>query len=421
MNKPDITNRVGGYEFYWKQDEIKIVVNRIKSHTDGKVTGEVKITRKGIHLHQAQFNFAASRSRTDLAKILSARDEQPTDWYSILEFMAVTTLDRERSGEPLIHLYSGEDIKPPEYLLHPLIVKNYPTVFFGDPGSAKSTTAIILSQIMMLPWKDNPLGFESPEEPIKCLYLDWETDEATIQWQLTCLDRGMKLGGVYLPYRRCALPLSQDLDQIRKYIEESEAQVIIIDSLGLACGGELKESGPAIGFFSALRQLHITAFILAHTAKAGDNKRSIYGSVYFEAQARSVWEINKDIEGSGLNITLVHRKSPPFQKRHDSLGMRFEYDDDGYLQVGLGKVKETPDAYLVELGNQERIIDILKSGKVQFKDLLKKSCLGENILRVTLSNLKKDNKIINISRGVYGLPEQRFNDSDFNQNITKNL
>lgn len=421
MSVPDITTKIGGYEFNWKQDDIKIIVNRVKSHTDGKVTGEVKITRKGTHLHQAQFNFAASRSRTELAKTLSTRDEQPTDWYSILEFMAVKTLEMERSGEPLIELYAGEDIKPPEYLLNPLIIKNYPTVLFGDPGSAKSTTAIIFSQLMTLPWKDNPLGFEVPENPIRCLYLDWETDESTIQWQLTCLNRGMKLDGVYLPYRRCALPLSQDLEQIRGYIEQVEAQIIIIDSLGLACGGELKESGPAITFFSALRQLHTTSIILAHTAKSNDNtngnsatpKRSIYGSVYFEAQARSVWEINKDIEGSGLNITLVHRKSPPFQKRHDSLGMRYEYDDNGYLQVGLGEVKETPDGYLAELSTESKIIEILGHGPLSIKELVKKTNINENMLRVALTRMRKKDKIINVSRGTYGVPETRFNDADF--------
>ncbi len=421
MSVPEIKNKVGGYEFSWSDEQVKIQVTHLKSHNDGKVTGELKITKtinnKDVHLHQAQFNFTASRSRTEIAKILSSRDDQ-IDWYSVLEQVSVITLDKERSGEPLIHLYSGEDIKAPEFLLHPLIVRNYPTAFFGDPGCAKSTISIIFSQLMMLPWVDNPLGFEVPERPIKGLYLDWETDENTIQWQMTCLDRGMKKGGLYLPYRRCALPLAMDLEQIRKYIDESEAEFIIIDSLGLACGGELKESGPAIAFFTALRQLHTTSIILAHTAKAGDlngngNKRSIYGSVYFEAQMRSVWEVVKEIDGKGLNITLNHRKSPPFQKKHDSLAFRLEYDDSGYLQIGLGEVIESPDGYLEKLANKQRIIESIKNGETSFKKILKFTGIDENTLRVSLSEMKKANKIINPSRGIYGLVEQRFSDADF--------
>jgi hypothetical protein len=432
MSVPEISCKVGGYEFMWQQEMVKIIVTHIKSHSDGRVIGELKIIRiingKNTHLHQAQFNFIASRSRTELAKILSSRDDQ-VDWYSILEQVAVMTLDKERSGEPLIHLYSGENVKPPEFLLHPLIIKNYPTVFFGDPGSAKSTTAIILSQLMMLPWSDNPLGFEAPENPIKWLYLDWETDESTIQWQLTCLDRGMHKEGLYLPYRRCALPLSMDLDQIRKYIDESDAQGIIIDSLGLACGGELKESGPAIAFFGALRQLHTTSIILAHTAKGGDNTangngkptRSIYGSVYFEAQSRSVWEVVKDIDGQGLNLTLNHRKAPPFQKKHDPLAFRLEYDDNGYLQIGLGEVKETPDGYLAKLGTQHKIMDVLKTGIKTVPEICKVVNLDENNVRNALSELKKNAKVNNIKRGLWGLSEQRFLDNDFNQNNNRNI
>lgn len=424
MSVPEIICKVGGYEFLWKQELVKILVTHVKSHSDGRVIGELKIIRiingKDNHLHQAQFNFIASRSRTELAKVLSTRDDQ-VDWYSVLEQVSVMTLEKERSGEPLLHLYSGEDIKPPEFLLHPLIIKNYPTVFFGDPGSAKSTLAIILSQIMMLPWEDNPLGFETPEQPIKGIYLDWETDESTIQWQMTCLDRGMQKGGLYLPYRRCALPLAMDLDQIRKYIDESEAQFIIIDSLGLACGGELKESGPAIAFFTALRQLHTTSIILAHTAKGGENNpngkasRSIYGSVYFEAQSRSVWEVIKDIDGQGLNLTLNHRKSPPFQKKHDSLAFRLEYDDKGYLQIGLGEIKETPDGYLAKMGTQHRVLDALKKGDKTVDEICKIISLDTNNVRNALSELKKLGKVNNIKRGSWGLTEQRFLDTDFNQ------
>jgi hypothetical protein len=429
MSVPEIINKTGGYLFHWKDESVDIVINHMRSHTDGKITGEIKISRtvngKPNHLHQAQFNFAASRSRTDLAKILSGRDEH-VDWYAILEQMSVMTMDRERAGEPLIDLFTGDEVEPPEYLLHPLIIRNYPTIFFGDPGSAKSTTAIIISQLMMLPWADNPLGFETPDKPIKCLYLDWETDNETILWQMTCLDRGSNLhNGVYLPYRRCALPLAQDLDQIRTYIDKSEAQVIIIDSLGLACGGELKEAGPAIAFFTALRQLHTTSIILAHTAKGNGenntNKKSIYGSVYFEAQARSVWEITKEIDGAGLNITLTHRKSPPFQKRHDPLGIRFEYDDNGYLSIGLGEVKESPDGYLVKIGTQNRILDALKSGNKTVPQICKIVDLDENNVRNALTELKKKGRVSNPTRGTWGITEQRFSDSDFDQKEQGNI
>jgi hypothetical protein len=367
MSIPVVSNRVGGYVFEWGEEQIRIEVTRIKTSSDGAVKGEVKIIslRAGAngHLHQALFNFIASNTRKTVGKVLEERCPGP-DWYAILEQLCVMTLDRERGGEPLIMLQSGEDVKPPGYFLSPVLIKNYPTIFFGDPGSAKSTIAIIFSQLLMMPWSDNPLGFEVPDVPVNILYLDWETDDVTIEWQMTCLQRGMKLNHLVLPYRRCALPLSQDLDQIKKYIDEAKAEIIVIDSLALACGGELKDAAPAISFFGALRQLHTTSFILAHTAKANgdDVKKSIYGSVFFEAQARSVWQVTKMVNGDSIELSLNHMKSPPFQKKQKPIGIKIDYNYDGYMDIGLCEPDDTRvDAFIEKLETQNRILDLLKN------------------------------------------------------------
>ena len=417
MSVPDVKNRVGGYIFEWKDEQVQIDVSRIKSHTDGSVRGEVKIVSmrsgKNSHLHQAQMNFVTSNTRKSLSKILEERCAG-VDWYAILEQLSVITLDRSRNGEPLIELISGEDVTQPEYLLHPVLIKNYPTVFFGDPGSAKSTLSIILSQLLMLPWHDNPLGFEVPEKTVKVLYLDWETDEATIQWQMTCLQRGMNLPNLFLSYRRCSLPLAQDVEQIKKYIDESLADVIIIDSLGLACGGELKDAAPAIAFFSALRQLKTTSIILAHTAKNKDsengNGRSIYGSVFFEAQARSVWQVTKDINGDSIEISLNHMKSPPFQKKQPALGIQIDYDSNGYISVKLCEPDDTNvNAYIDKMETQNRILDCLKNGITRVKDIAAKLGISENNTRNKLSILKKKQMVVKVGEG-YGLVEKRFHD-----------
>jgi hypothetical protein len=414
MSIPEVTNTIGGYNYNWKEDQIKIDVSRIKTSSDGSVKGEIKIVSyrsgKSCHIHQAQMNFVASLTRKTLAKTLEER-LPGLDWYSILEQLSVMTLDRCRGGEPLIELLSGEDVKPPEYLLQPIIIRNYPTVLFGDPGSAKSTLAIILSQLLMMPWTDNPLGFEVTDEPIKILYLDWETDETTIQWQLTCLQRGMNLNPLKLSYRRCALPLSQDIDQIKKYIDESHAEAIIIDSLGLACGGELKDAAPAISFFGALRQLHTTSIILAHTAKGngdGNNTRSIYGSVFFEAQARSVWQVTKEINGTSIEVSLNHMKSPPFQKKQNPLGININYDPNGYMTLGLCEAEDSSvNAYIEKMETQNRILDCLKDGVTLVKDIALKLNISENNCRNKLSILKKKQLVIKVGQG-YGLVTRQF-------------
>ncbi|MCL6531574.1 MAG: AAA family ATPase [Meiothermus ruber] len=222
-----------------------IEVSRLHAHSDGKVTGEIAISTSlpgyAPHLHQAKFNFAATRSRTELSRALNERYGKLAHWGTLLEQLCVYTLDRVRKGEPVIELMTGEEVSPPQYFLEPIIIKNYPTIIFGDPGTAKSTVALIFAQIMEKAWDDFDLDLTLPDREIRSLYLDYETDADTVTWILTKLQRGMKLPQLKLRYRRCALPLAQDVDQIHRHIYDSKAEVIIIDSLGLACGGDFKD------------------------------------------------------------------------------------------------------------------------------------------------------------------------------------
>ena len=77
----------------------------------------------------------------------------------------------------------------------------------------------------------------------------------------------MNVDPFYIKYRSCALPLYQDLEQIKEAIDYYGANLLIIDSLGLASGGEPKETEPALKFFAALRQLKTTSLILGHNSK----------------------------------------------------------------------------------------------------------------------------------------------------------
>jgi len=410
MNPPQITETVSGYIFTWQKEMITIEATRVHAHTDGRVTGEIAISTSapgyGPHLHQAQFNFSSSRSRRELAKTLEEKYPKLVNWHDILEQLAVYTLDRARRGEPVSRLETGDHVKPPEYILEPIILKNYPTIIFGDPSTAKSTVALIFAQIMTWPlaWTGCFFDIIPPPRPIACLYLDYETDEDTIRWMLTKLQRGMNLPTLKLNYRRCALPIAQDVDQIHRHINDTQAEVIIIDSLGLACGGELKEAESALAFFSALRQLKITSLILAHTAKNPETKRrSVFGSVFFEAQARSIWEIRKaqDTGEDEIDVALFHRKPPPFQKLCQPIGLNIKYGHDTMV-ISPGKPR-TIGEFLSAIGTQAQIEDLLKDGAMLPKEIMEALDLSRGAVDMALKRLKSKHKVVKLDSGKWGL------------------
>ena len=377
MNPPQMNDTVSGYMFTWPKEKISIEVTRIRPQSDGKVTGEIIVSTSapgyGPHLLQTYFDFSSSHSRRDLAKTLELRYPKLANWFDILEQLSVYTLERARRGEPVVQLETGDDVQAPEYLLEPLILRSYTTIIFGDPGTAKSTVALIFTQIMTWPlaWIGCFLDIIPPPHAVTSLYLDYETDQDTVRWMLTKLQRGMNLPPLELNYRRCALPLAQDIEEIHQHIRDTRAQVVIIDSLGPACGGELKEAESALTFFSALRQLNVASLILAHTAKNTETKRkTVYGSVFFEAQARSIWEIKKaqDAGEDEMDIALFHRKPPPFQKLCCPIRLTIKYGPDT-MTVSQGQRASVAE-FLSELGTQAQIRELLKDGALSTKDIM---------------------------------------------------
>ena len=416
MKLPQITDTLSGYQYEWTEEHIKIGVSRIKN-TDEKVSGEITVSTDAPgyspHLHQALFNFSSTRSRDELAKRLNKQFDH-TDWEVILEQLSVYTLERVRRGEPVVTLYASQEVVPPKYLLEPLIIQNLPNCIYGDPGSLKSNTALLLTQLIQLPWYDNPLSFHVPENSTSCLYLDWETDQDTLQWQLTKLQNGMpgytnEVIPMLINYRRCAAPLARDIEAIRNRIEECNAKMIVIDSLGLACGGELKEAESALSFFAGLRQLHVTSLILAHNSKGSGEtgiKKSIYGSVFFEAGMRNVWEIRKQQENGEdeAHMALFHKKSPPFGKLQHPIGFKLTFTEDS-THVSTEDPKNIGE-FIDRMGTQERILNFLKdeSRKVATPEIYQHFPeLTENNIRNALSNLKKSGSITSLERGTWGL------------------
>jgi archaellum biogenesis ATPase FlaH len=404
MDLPKITDTALGYVFEWKDEMITIDVTRLKQGNDGRLVGEISITTTApgynSHLHQASFNFTSSSTREKLAKQLKSSFE--CEWHVILEQLCVYTLRKHRSGTPVETIWTNAEITPPSYLINPLVIKNYPTIFFGDPSSGKSALSQLIITTLTLPWYDNNIGLSVNMDPNECIIFDYETDRDTVGWQIGCIQRGMGLPEFGFHYRRCYLPLADDLEESMKAIEETKAKVIIVDSIGPACGGELNEARPALAMMGALRKLNRTSILLAHNSKNTEGKKTIYGSIFFNALARSVWEVKKVQEtgNDDIDIGLFHRKPPPFSKLQKPIGFKFSFNGDKTM------VKpESPKSigeFLQQMGTQDRIEEMLRSGAMKVKDIAESLDITEANTRQALKRLSDKNKVTKVGEK-YGL------------------
>jgi len=359
------------FVFNWPEYELQAQVSRIHANHE-KTTCQLLFTTtnkdSNPHLLQTNFNLTSKRSRSELAKeMVPTYKPVSIDWKKLLEYLSVKALREFERGEPVIEVSSFDEVGKIEYLLDPVIPKDKPTVLFGDPGSGKSQIVSIFAVIMAFPWYDNPMRLIAPPKPCRPLFLDYEADPDDTRRFLKKLDEGMGIGAISLFYRRCSLPIVDDLESIMSHIEEVKADCLIIDSMSLACGGDLNRMDVATAYFRALRQLHMTTISLAHTSKDRENQnKTILGSVLFEAGARSVWEVRGNEDDSALNIGLFHRKANLSAKSRP-LGYRINYSPEA-ITVEWYDPKSVPE-FVSRMNTNTQITQMLKAGKLSTIEL----------------------------------------------------
>lgn len=405
MSIPTIVETVGGYTFTWAKERLTIAVNRVRVHTsDGRVTGEVLITTdtpgySPILYPQSSLNFSASRSRHELVNSLvsSYPDWQ---WAGIIDQVAFHVQERARLGEPVQEIWTSTEISPPEFLLEPILYKGLPTIVFGEKAVCKSLLALAFYACLLLPWTDNPLGVVAPPRSVSTLLLDWEADPDIAAYNAHRLQRGMELPPFPLYYRRCALPLADDVTQIEHHVQAVHAEAVIVDSLGPAAGGDLKEPGQALRFTAALRQLKVAALIVGQTSKEVDSKdarKSVYGSTFFEYYARNIFHLRKvQEEGEdSLDLALFNTYCN-LGKRHNPLGIHLNFNENG-IHLQRQDVRTVAE-FVHLLGTGARILIYLRDANrpVNSTDLAQALDLSQGATAMALKRLKDKGRIVKV-------------------------
>jgi hypothetical protein len=212
----------------------------------------------------------------------------------------------------------------------------------------------------------------------------------------------MGLPYVELHYRRCSQPLAEDIESIRNHALDIGAGAAIVDSISLAAGDDPSKPNVATNYFRQMRQLHLTTISLAHTAKdPGLTRKTIFGSVMWEAGARSVWEIQGEQSEDILDIALTHKKAN-LSKKFNAQGYRIIYAGELPTKVEWHDPKEVPE-FVEKMSVPDRIMDLLKTGAMEPSDIATNLDITNNTLGVAIHRLNKKGLIVKLQSGMVGL------------------
>ncbi len=379
--------RVGGaLIFRWAEDRVHIVVDRFsegRRDLYAEITVSVEQNGSLRRLHHVSVNLLGSRTRTECSNRLRKLNGT-VNWDSIIESVFLRAVEAHRQGEPVYRLDEDEEdtLEPTPYLVDPIAPEHSDTVIFGAGGVGKTYVALLFC--LLAEKQASVLCFHGKRG--NALYLDYEANRRTISTRVNRIKRGHpSLQGAVPLYRRCTIPLRDDVPALQRIIAEHEISFLIVDSLGLACGNELERAESAIQLYSALRSLNVTSLLITHPPKSGEEK-SPFGSVYFTNLARSVWEIQRSEDSTEQEnrLGLFHRKvnDGPL---HPPLGFTMTFN--GTVHFSPLDVNEEP-SLAKGLSKRKQIEGALLKGQKTAKEVAEETGLDLGLVKTKLSQGK---------------------------------
>ncbi len=379
--------------------QIKAVIDHLE-----RDKGELTLTRQDtvgeLHLANGTLTLTSLSGKKDFVNHLKDVDGlEPAEWKELIEIVCVETLRKHRAGEPSVELTGFlDELKPVKYLLEPLILEGCPTIIFGDGGSGKSLLALLVSYLVELPHE--ALGFKTKDEPTKVLYLDYESTRQDIQERWTKLIAGFgHPEATPINYLQCFRPIADMVEQVRNELQRTGCKLIVIDSLLLAAGGNINDSDSASRFYAALRELGVTSLAIAHNAKSEVvQNKTVFGSVFFQNLARSVWECRAEPEVTNDElINSIKCVKANNTAKGQVMGFKFTFSDKA-IKVATKSLEDTMLCNQLPLVAQISSILRLKPAKsATLAEMLGKP---ENTIRSILSRNNK--RFVKLPTGEWG-------------------
>lgn len=335
--------RIGlGYRAIFRIGQVTMTLERIKSRS-GQVHGELAVRSNDPfapedgHLLQSDFNVSSLTSRKTTGEWLGRRAPKvEADWQSMLEEFCRRVLAAEREGLPIVSVGSQPQREAAPYLVYPAVPLNRATILFGPGGSGKSFLAAGLA--VSVSTGTTVVAGWTPNRPGKVLVLDWEADAEEWNDRIAMVARGCGVEAPAIAYRSCVAPLTEQVEEVARYVLDNMIDLVIVDSVGMASPGgrEGTDANEAtIRLFQAIRVLKTSVLLIDHVSKAGNEKESgagnPYGSIFKVNLARMTWELRREDsteeDGEDGHLLLVNRKANSGPRRAP-IGLRIEYGED---------------------------------------------------------------------------------------------
>ena len=358
-------NATGDVTVMWEEQGITAMVEQpAKDRERIKCRLTIKTTSHGYLYGPISFDLLSGTKRLEAVRALKQRQDE--DWATILEYVCRLAVSSLESSSDFVDMttYQRTEEKRNTWLIDGFLAKNKPTLIYADGGTGKSMFTVALAMSVASGLNIIPELEVNESTGGSVVYLDWEAEledhDDRTQWICNGLDSNKwSVNDFNIHYIRCRTSIFQMQIQIQKRIEETGAQLLVVDSLVPSVDSDANDADTARRFYQVLRSLDIPSLIISHTTKNPgdvDSKAKPFGSAYWWNQARSVWEIRKE-QSAGDNYTdlaIINRKSNNWSIV-EPIGVRMITED---MQSSEPKVTFEPITLATQNNSLSKVVPI---------------------------------------------------------------
>ncbi len=317
------------HAYKW-EDGIAVKFQKFEDRREGLIV-EATYTHDGTMLDFGKINLSSPSTRKTQAKSLGAESIVSADeWLSRLKIIAFQSVHEWRNGgEALIDLGAHSiDYDKAAFMLEPMVSQDGISILYGDGSAGKS----LFSLAMMLSiCTGEPLLGVTPARKGRCAYYDWEDTADNHSERLRALIDGNNLdypdNGIL--YRNPDRPIRQVIERIQAEVADNDIELVCIDSMGMAAGGDPSDPSLIIDAMNSCKSLGVPVIVIHHLSAESASSNNLqlkskpYGSVYARNAARNLWLIEKkqELDSEESLLYLTHTKA-----NHGPLRSRLAFD-----------------------------------------------------------------------------------------------
>jgi hypothetical protein len=397
------------FSFSYPEAGVALELARIREGS-GEVHAEITAQHIGEdgHLHHLKTDrvqLISARSRDSFAKIL--REVKPSvEWGTTLEYACIRTLREWRTGEPFVNLRTIPAPPQLRYLVEPLLPEGETTVIFGDGEAGKSLFSLYVAAAAatatQLPHNLTPV------RRCRVLFLDWESSDPTEHARrLQRISTGLGLTEApYVLYRLCLRSVQDDVELIAAQVAQERIDLVIIDSLGIACGGNPSAPEVAITTMNAFRRIGATRLAIGHVSRVDREEvtaeQTTFGSIYWRNLSRAMWQLvpaQDRPDPDDVAFAIHSRKSNNDKRSRWPFGFRYLFHADGGIELIADEVRADDDlAEGTALG--ERLRRALTAGKMTTTELAALTGKDSGAVAKQLTRMLARGGIVKLAQGM---------------------